>query len=472
MCKTRCVQTAIDEVLREEARAITARWPAPRAQAALAVASLDERRRQISLAQAAEFTDVSRETVRRDRIRLLHALAESSRVRAGVEQLRELVLEHGGELAIDHAADLAYKNGLLGDRDALGAIWETLVEAGFLAPVIRDAEDQRVRVEVDSTRQAVARTLQGLSDGLPHNLVHEVGAEHAPSVRLALLADRRARDLGHLPGTWIALPAELQTESPAGRAMRRLLSSTGPLPWPDLLAAWARGRGRPPHGQIPADITVLSDWLDFPGIRIRSSATLGGQPVVEADAPMVELDKVGGFLRATLSPRADGLPRTELLEAAKEAGLQASSVAAALSYHPAVVQTQRGWWALRRSPDAPAVDTRLPLRGDKRRPRPRPTTYRWTPDGALVLQFSVPSGPSPVIAVPSAVAAILEGREFRVALDGEATSATTTVRGARAWGFGPALAQFGPAPGDRFDLAFDLLSGISTLGLPAQKMES
>ena len=38
------------------------------------------------------------------------------------------------------------------------------------------------------------------------------------------------------------------------RALRRLLTMTGPLAWDEVLSAWARAGGRYPYGPLPGDL--------------------------------------------------------------------------------------------------------------------------------------------------------------------------------------------------------------------------
>ncbi|MEV7961777.1 hypothetical protein [Oerskovia paurometabola] len=241
----------------------------------------------------------------------------------------------------------------------------------------------------------------------------------------------------------------------AGRALRRLLTLTGPLGWDEVLTAWERAGGRPPYTQLPTDIDALDRWAEDAG-GIAGSLPDG---VVTVTAPE-PLDQVSQFLFTTLSRSPGGIERAQLLESAELAGLKSSTIATALSQHPAVVRRGRGTWALRgrqsRGPVTEKAQAPAP-----RRPRARPTAFRWSSGGELVIEFSVPRGPSPVIAVPYAVAEFVEGREFT--LHGGSTTAGVSVGNAKLWGFGPMLAAIGVSPGERAQLSLDLLAGTATL---------
>lgn len=407
---------------------------------------------------------MSRESVRRARARLVEAMRDDARMRVCGERVSSFVCGAavGGDLVA--AAAAAAGAELVSSRDGFEVALRILVDTGQLpAPSGGDL------LGVGGTAGAAA-----LARELSHGRPHEIPSDDETAVQAAntLMAAGRARRLDGGAGEWVALTHEATADSPAGRAARRLVTMSGPLPWSDFLAAWQRGAGRAPHGPLPADVTVLHSWLEWvPGVRVRRSPDLDWMPVVEACEPTVEMDRVGQFLLETLAGAPQGMSRGELLAAAEPAGLRASSVAAALSYHPAVVNIRWGAWALRRSPERPApVGVTRPA--PQRRLRPRPTTYSWAPTGDLVLQFSAPASPSPVFAVPAALAGVVEGRDLSLSSPGEPATSTLTFRNARVWGFALVLSSFDPIPGDRFDLTCDLVGGAATLSPAASRKES
>ncbi|MCE7483508.1 hypothetical protein LZG07_16545 [Microbacterium profundi] len=257
----------------------------------------------------------------------------------------------------------------------------------------------------------------------------------------------------------LSAPFEPSAASPAtARALRRLLTMTGPLAWDEVLSAWARGGGKPPYSALPADIESMRNW----------ASRVGGFSVSDGDAASVviaaardeELDQVSQYLLDMLSARPGGIDRGTLLEQADAAGLKPTTIATALSTHPAVTRVGRGTWALR--------GQRLGTNGESTRiaePRPtgraRPTSFTWGADGALLIEFSIPRGPSPVVAVPTAVSQIVDGREFGI----EETEKQTriSVKNARLWGFGPLLSELGLTGGTRAVIALNLLSGTATI---------
>lgn len=480
------MQTAdpVDVVLEDVALGVTEDWPSGWRRAALAVAGWGPSATSgVSLASAAAAFGGSRETVRRARDRLSAAMRKDVRVEECASRVQHF-LEHEAanltDLSVELVSARAAAAGVVSSPDRFDHVIRTLHAVGYLALVnlATDAHTGRRWVVTDApaaTRTVIAAQL---ADGRPHTLLElpPMIAGSAQSQIQAggdeLVAQGVARWLdvpGH-PLTWLTLASEVAFESQSVRAVRRLLTMTGPLPWVDLLAAWSRGQGRPPHRPLPADVAVLTAWLaPMPGLRVRSSKELDGQPVVEAVPPDVDMDRTSALLHRALASEPAGLSRVELLEAATNAGLRGSSVAAALTYHPAVTNVSRARWALRTSPDqprfaAPADEPQTPSVRRPARARGRPTTYTWSAMGELLLEFSAPSGPSPVFAVPSAVASILEGRELPLAIPGKPATGTLAVRNARAWGFGSLLATFAPSPGDRFDLACDLVAGTATLG--------
>ena len=98
-----------------------------------------------------------------------------------------------------------------------------------------------------------------------------------------------------------------------------------------------------------------------------------------------------------------------------------------------------------------------------RRSHARPTTYRWSPAGELVLNVSVPSGPSPVISVPKAIADILEGRALPLSTPRRTRTPSLPSAIPRRGGSGRCLVVAGLTPGQRFDLTCDLIAGTATL---------
>lgn len=477
----------VDVVLEDVALSVTANWPSAWRCAALAVAGWGTNATSgVTLAVAAAASGASRESARRARDRLAAVMRTNVRVEECASRVQDFLAHDAadlGEASVELVSARAALAGVVSSPDRFDQVMRTLHAIGYLAlvSVTTDARSGQRRVITDApaaTRTAVAAEL---ADGRPHALLDiasAIGGATAEQTRAAadeLVAQSVARWLvvpGHT-SVWLTLASGPAAGSPSGRAVRRLLTMTGPLPWVDLLAAWSRGQGRPPYVPLPTEVAVLTAWLaQMPGLRIRPSKELDGQPVVEAVPPDVDLDRTSALLQLALGPRPAGLSRAELLEAATNAGLRSSSVAAALTYHPAVTNVSRGRWALRTSPEQPrfaasADEPQAPAVRRAARARSRPTTYTWSATGELLLQFSAPSGPSPVFAVPSAVASILEGRELPLAVPGKPAAGTLTVRNARAWGFGPLLATFARAPGDRFDLACDLLVGTATL-MPAQ----
>ncbi len=255
-------------------------------------------------------------------------------------------------------------------------------------------------------------------------------------------------------------PPEPSADSPAtARALRRLLTMTGPLPWDEILSAWARAREKPPYCPLPADVASMRAWANDAGGLTVSPVGAGGGSVTIGTALPEELDHVSQFLLDALREHPGGVDRKVLLELAEEAGLKSTTIATTLSMHPAVTRVGRGRWALRgRRLQPPSEMTRgTELR---RSPRVRPTTFAWSLDGSLLIEFSIPRGPSPVVAVPKAVSAIVEGREF--GLDGEKPM-RVAVRNAKLWGFGPLIAERRLPGGARVTIALDLLGGTATI---------
>jgi hypothetical protein len=253
------------------------------------------------------------------------------------------------------------------------------------------------------------------------------------------------------------------TSSPAlARALRRLLTMTGPLAWDELLVAWARAGGKHPYAPLPTDTTSLGTWAENSGGFVISE----GEPRTVAVASPEALDQVSRFLHQILRGQPGGVDRTAILEAAEAAGLRQTTVATALSSHPAVTRLARGTWALRGQAHADESSRPLPRRQPTR--RTRPTAFGWTGDGSLSIEFSMPRGPSPVIAVPKAVSSVVEGREFTVA-HGPRT-VRLSVGNARMWGFGSLASGLGISGGERAEVLINLLAGTATLR-PAEGKE-
>lgn len=238
------------------------------------------------------------------------------------------------------------------------------------------------------------------------------------------------------------------------RALRRLLTMTGPLAWDELLASWARAGGKPPYGALPADLLAFRAWAEEAGGLIVSDEVSPSVATVEQE----ELDQVSRFLVTALAGKRGGIDRTELLAATESAGLRPTTIATTLSMHPAIVRVGRGTWALRGHVAPVAATEALQPR---RTVRLRPTTFDWAADGALQLTFSSPRGPSPVLSVPKVVGALIEGRAFTAA-DGD-KPARIVVKGGKLWGFAPLVSIAGLHPGARGVLSLNLIAGTATL---------
>lgn len=255
--------------------------------------------------------------------------------------------------------------------------------------------------------------------------------------------------------------------SPAtARALRRMLTMTGPLPWDEVLNGWARAGGKPPHTALPDDANEMAGWVrDAGGLTVNAST--GDLPTVTVGVLTPEqLDRVSEFLLATLRDQPLGLERDVIVGRAEAAGLKPTTISTALSTHPALTRLGRGTWTLRgvREVPQPALmdDTPRPQR------RPRPTSFAWGADGSLLIEFTVPRGASPVIAVPKAVAAVVEGREFDAHEHG--ATARIVIRNAKLWGFSPLLTGADVHSGDRATIALNLIAGTTTLS-PANRKD-
>lgn len=263
----------------------------------------------------------------------------------------------------------------------------------------------------------------------------------------------------------LSAPSLPSTESSStARALRRLLTMTGPMAWDEVLSAWARARGKPPYVPLPADVASMQSWVTKAG-GFRVSASGIGPAAVSVAAPE-DLDQVSTFLYESLKDRPGGVDRGELLQQAEESGLKATTVATTLSIHPAVTRVGRGMWALR-GRQRVVTDEPPRMRTQRRSERLRPTTFSWAADGVLLIEFSVPRGPSPVLAIPKAVSEIVERREF--AIEGVDKAARLTVRNARVWGFSPVLSELDLTSGSRATLALNLLEGIAAVSAAGGK---
>lgn len=297
-------------------------------------------------------------------------------------------------------------------------------------PEVRDESLESIATEFGVSRETVRRAR--------NELVRRVGAVGSPEV------------VAILPG--VASPT--LSDPATARALRRLLTMTGPLTWDEVLTSWARAGGRAPYVPLPTDAESVRLWIaDVRGLKVAADDSL----LVSAEWPE-DLDAVGAFLLETLGGRPRGLDRADLLALAEQSGLKGTTIATTLSSHPAVVRLGRGVWALRGH--VGAVDP-VDAVARRRVSRPRPTSFSWAPSGALELTFAIPRGPSPVLAVPKAVAALIEGREFEAATEGR--PARIAVKNAKLWGFDSLVSSAGLAPGERGVLSLNLIAGSASL---------
>lgn len=254
-------------------------------------------------------------------------------------------------------------------------------------------------------------------------------------------------------------------ETPAtGRALRRMLTMTGPLPLDEVLTAWARAGGKRPYARIPTDTAVLQRWADIAGGLVIGTDQYG-RVTIAVKTPE-DLDQVSQYLFDTLRGRPSGVDRAVLLEAAASAGLKPTTIATTLSQHPAVMRLGRGTWALR-GPQGTHPSSKIPIQSKRILVRARPTSFDWASDGSLRIEFSLPRGPSPVIAVPKAVADLVEGREFTV--NGTLKPTRISVRNARLWGFGALVSELGLVAGARATIALNLITGTADLAPAGRK---
>lgn len=344
---------------------------------------------------------------------------------------------------------------------------------------IRDAEFEALhRAALEATRSwssakaSMALRATGLSSAEEDRqsldaIAAEMGVsrETVRRARNELLHAMEPREGSSMNAVYASLslsrPPEPSANSPATvRALRRLLTMTGPLPLDEVLSAWVRAGGKPPYSPLPADVASMRAWATEAGGFVVSRADSQRMPVSIAALSPEDLDQVSQFLLDALREHPSGLDRNVLLELAGEAGLKPATIATALSTHPAVIRVGRGRWALRGSrPSASNELIRLPA--PKRRRRVRPTTFTWSVDGSLLIEFDIPRGPSPVIAVPKAVSALVEGREF--AVEARRKGARIAVRNARLWGFGPLLEGLPLSAGTRVTISLDLLASTATI---------
>jgi hypothetical protein len=291
-----------------------------------------------------------------------------------------------------------------------------------------------------------------------------VSRETVRRARNELLATLEARSAAERPGLHPRGRSRMSqppVETPAtARALRRLLTMTGPLPWDEVLRAWARAGGKHPYTPLRTDIASLRVWAQSAGGFVLTPDHDQDGPVTVAVETPEDLDRVSVFLYETLCGWAAGIDRVALLEAADSAGLKSTTIATALSHHPAVMRLGRGTWALRGQRDAEPADAK-PIPAPRQVHRGRPTSFGWADDGSLIIEFSIPRGPSPVVAVPRAVADLVEEREF--VIEGHRRPVRVAIGNARLWGFGPLVSELGLSGGQRAQLLINLLAGTASL---------
>lgn len=273
--------------------------------------------------------------------------------------------------------------------------------------------------------------------------------------------DVRAQELNSAPlHPRLAPSGPAPDGSPAtARALRRLLTMTGPLAWDEILSAWARAGGKPPYTPLPKDIRSMRRWIEsIDGLVVSPEEGMKNGPVTIDVARPEELDQVGQFLYDALRGHPGGVDRADLIAMAEGASLKPTTIATALSQHPAAIRLGRGTWALRgrNNPVRRGSDALLTRRKAR---RPRPTTFSWGSDGSLEIEFSVPRGPSPVVAVPKAVAQFVEGREFTV--EDVDRPARISIGNARLWGFGPLVSELGLSSGQRARISLRLIASTA-----------
>ena len=297
-----------------------------------------------------------------------------------------------------------------------------------------------------------------------------VSRETVRRARNELLAaiEVQARDLSSTPlYSHLAPNGRAPDGAPAtARALRRLLTMTGPLAWDEILAAWARAGGKPPYTPLPKDVRSMRRWIESVDGLVVSTEKGMSSPVSIDVARAEKLDQVGQFLYDALRGQSGGVDRADLLAMAEGAGLKPTTIATALSQHPAAIRLGRGTWALRGRND-PVQRSSDALLTQRQARRPRPTTFSWGSDGSLNIEFSIPRGPSPVIAVPKAIAQFVEGREFSV--EDVDRAARISIGNARLWGFGPLISELGLSAGQRARISLRLIAGAAIFQDAEQK---
>lgn len=463
----------VDEALREAISRCTRGWEPARTHAALKIIGWSSGG-PVTLAEAGLIVGASRETARRARNALTSKLCNDTQVGRAAHMLDEFLvgeLEHlpqGSDVVT--LAQAAHRQGVLTHVGRLVPSMRLLAAAQI---PLSASTDGLIIVPATVEHERVALATQ-VGDGRPYDL-DALLADAGPQGHQATEDLLESGHWRRVSGRWVALCTEHAQHRAAVRSLRRLLSMTGPLPWADVLVAWSRARGRPPYAPLPADTDLLTAWVHgLPGLRVRPSSSTEVGQVVENTAA-IDLDRTSQFLLEQLTAWGGTTTRAALFDAAKREGLKPSTLAVALSYHPAIVSPAREAWSLRRSPEQPIKPTgtgahdqaehttHIPVAPVSRVRRRRPTTYTWSPTGELVLNASVPSGPSPVISVPRAIADILEGRALPLSTAAADSPAVLTVHNSKAWGFGPLLAVAELSPGERFNLTCNLLEGTATL---------
>ncbi|MGK9147191.1 hypothetical protein KXS11_06145 [Plantibacter flavus] len=199
-------------------------------------------------------------------------------------------------------------------------------------------------------------------------------------------------------------------------------------------------------------------WIESVDGLVVSTEVGMSSPVSINVARAEKLDQVGQFLYEALHGHSSGVDRADLLAMAEGAGLKPTTIATALSQHPAVIRLGRGTWALRGRSD-PLQRGSDALVTQRKAKHARPTTFSWGSDGSLNIEFSVPRGPSPVVAVPKAVAQFVEGRAFVV--EDVNRPARISIGNARLWGFGPLVSELGLAAGQRARISLRLIASTA-----------
>lgn len=274
-------------------------------------------------------------------------------------------------------------------------------------------------------------------------LIHRVDRGGSDAPEAAAIVARAPEPMRHT--------GESQTRA---RALRRFLTMTGPLNLDEALSAWARASGKPPYTALPSSLSSLAEWFTEAGGLLIEDAPPIMLSVIEPEP----LDQVSQFLVQALRDEPGGVDRLDLLDAAEAAGLKATTIATTLSSHPAIVRVGRGRWGLRGHTAAIAPEQAVKARPTQ---RPRPTAFFWTPTGALQVVFTVPRGPSPVIAIPGPIVDIIDGREFTAEQFG--TVGRISIGNTKMWGFGPLLSGANLNSGDRAALTLNLIAGTATL---------